>query len=429
MGCQMNVDDSNSMASHLERLGFSFTNSKEEADFIVLNTCSVREHAEHKAMSFIGRLKPLKDANPNLKIVVTGCAAERLGQKLRKKFPIIDLVIGAKQIENFPEIFDKSFSLAHSDNCGEAPSRMLLPSRAKESDEIAFVTIMRGCHNFCSYCIVPYVRGPEKSRAVADVLADIKTYAAGGFKDVMLLGQNVNSYCGAASDGTAIDFPDLLAEVNKIPGIERIRFMTSHPKDLSDKLIEAMATLDKVCAHLHLPLQSGSDKILEAMNRKYDTALYIALIKKIRRRIADICITTDILVGFPGETENDFSDTLLLIEKAGFNALFAFKYSPREGTASSGLAETITEEEKDARLKRVLELADKISISKNNALVGSVVQVLVENTEGPMCTGRTRSNIKVFFPAPTDKNMNGSMVDVTITRAKVNTLVGEPCAK
>lgn len=427
MGCQMNVADSNTMASHLENRGFMQTDSRSEADVIILNTCSVREHAEHKAMSFIGRLKPFKDAKPALRIVVAGCAAERLGKKLRRKFPIVDLVVGAKQIDHFAEIFDNTFPAQEPVVFSAQPTRALLPSRAKESDEMAFVTIMRGCQNFCSYCIVPYVRGPEKSRSITEVLSEVKAYAADGFKDVMLLGQNVNSYC-AEENGVKIDFPDLLAKVNEIAGIERIRFMTSHPKDLSGRLIEAMSALNKVCGHLHLPLQSGSDRILAAMNRKYDSAHYLALADKLRRAIPDISLTTDILIGFPGETEDDFQQTLAIIGKAGFNALFAFKYSRREGTASAALAETVSEEEKEERLKRVLELADKISIRINSGLVGSVQQVLVEKTDGALCTGRTRSNIKVFFPAPENKNINGSIVDISIKTAKINTLVGELCA-
>ncbi len=426
MGCQMNVADSNTMASHLENRGFKHTESRAEADVIILNTCSVREHAEHKAMSFIGRLKPFKDAKPGLRIVVTGCAAERMGKKLRKKFPIVDLVVGAKQIDHFPEIFDNAFPIQALPGFEAAPVRALLPSRAKESDEMAFVTIMRGCQNFCSYCIVPHVRGPEKSRSMSEVLVEVKAYAADGFKDVMLLGQNVNSY-RAVEGGQTFDFPDLLARVNEVEGIERIRFMTSHPKDLSDRLIEALASLDKVCGHLHLPLQSGSDRILAAMNRKYDTAHYLHIAGKLRDRLPDISLTTDILIGFPGETEDDFQKTLTMIEKAGFNALFGFKYSRREGTASAAMAETVSEEEKDARLKRLLELADKISIRINSGLVGSVQQVLVEKTDGALCTGRTRSNIKVFFPAPEGNNINGSIIDIKITLAKINTLVGELC--
>lgn len=422
-GCQMNVADSNLIASHLENRGMKMTGEKESADIIVLNTCSVRAHAELKALSYIGRLQPLKKAKPELIIIVAGCAAQRLGKELNKRFPIVDLVIGAKEMDYLSEIFDRSFSDASSSG-QTMPSRSVLPSRAKESPITAFVTIMRGCGNFCSYCIVPYVRGPEKSRAAAEIISEIEAYAANGYKDITLLGQNVNSYKDEGQE-KAIDFPELLKIINNIKGIERIRFMTSHPKDLSDRLIEAMASLDKVCGHLHLPLQSGSDNILEAMNRKYTAAHYIGLVDKVRKRLPDISITTDILVGFPGETEEEFNKTLSLIERIGFNSLFAFKYSPREGTASFNIPETLSNEVKEKRHQRVLELATGISARKHAALEGTVQNVLVEKSEEGFCTGRTRSNLKVFFSAPEGKGMIGKFADVRIERTKINTLVGE----
>lgn len=422
-GCQMNVADSNLMAAHLEDRGMALTDSRENADVIILNTCSVRFHAEHKALSFIGRLKPLKLENPNLKIIVAGCAAQRMGKELKKRFPIVDLVIGAKEMDYVGEIIERSFPNKLSDVTARSV-HTALPSRQKESAAMAFVTIIRGCQNFCSYCIVPHVRGPEKSRPVQEIISEIESRAADGYKDIMLLGQNVNSYNGKCESGEQIDFPGMLELINDIKGIERIRFMTSHPKDLSDRLINAIAELDKVCEHLHLPLQSGSDTILSAMNRKYTVADYCALVDKVRSRLPDISLTTDILIGFPGETEDDLNKTRDLINRIEFNALFAFKYSPREGTASFTIAETISEAEKEKRLQIILEAADAISIKKNTALFGTIQNVLVEKTEDGICTGRTRSNLKVFFPAPPDKNINGTFIDVEITKAKINTLTG-----
>jgi tRNA-2-methylthio-N6-dimethylallyladenosine synthase len=427
-GCQMNVADSNMMADQLSNRGMVMTDNKESADVIVLNTCSVRSHAELKALSYIGRLAPFKKAKPELKIIVTGCAAQRLGKELYSRFPIVDLVIGAMELDHLSEILDRSFpdisveKLPDNRARGARGARAILPSRAKESAVTAFVTIMRGCQNFCSYCIVPYVRGPEKSRPAGEIVSEIKGYAADGYKDITLLGQNVNSY--ASTDGMN-DFPGLLKLINNIKGIERIRFMTSHPKDLSDKLIDAMASLEKVCPHLHLPLQSGSDRILEAMNRKYTAAHYLSLIDKIRKRLPGASLTTDVLIGFPGETEDEFDKTLSLIKQIEFNSLFAFKYSPRAGTASFAMPETVSEEEKEKRHQRVLELAVGISVKKHAELVGTVQNALVEKAEGTLFTGRTRSNLKVFFSAPEGSGLVGKLVDVEITRSKINTLIGE----
>ncbi|OGS68024.1 MAG: tRNA (N6-isopentenyl adenosine(37)-C2)-methylthiotransferase MiaB, partial [Elusimicrobia bacterium RIFOXYB2_FULL_62_6] len=388
-GCQMNVADSNLMAAHLQDRGMTLTGSREAADLIILNTCSVRFDAEHKALSLIGALRPLKRAKPGLKIAVAGCAAQRLGKKLNKLFPFVDLVTGAKEIDRIAAVLDREFP----PGCRPAPQikRARLPARAKESGAAAFVTVMRGCENFCSYCIVPHLRGPEASRPAGEVIAEIEANAAAGYKEAVLLGQNVNSY-----NSGGLDFPGLLARANSVKGLERIRFMTSHPKDLGPGLIRAMAELEKVCGHLHLPLQSGSDAILAAMNRKYTAADYCALAGKLRDSVPGISLTTDILVGFPGETEADFQKTLDLVNRLEFNSLFAFKYSPREGTAAFSLPETATEGEKEERLRRVEEAADRLSRRKNAGLVGTVQHLLVEKTEKGRCTGRTRSNLKVF---------------------------------
>lgn len=424
LGCQMNVADSNLMAAHLQDRGMTMTALREAADVIILNTCSVRFDAEHKALSLIGKLRPLKRAKPGLKIVVAGCAAQRLGGKLKKLFPFVDLVAGAMDIEHMPALLDREFPPT---GYLSAPhlSRARLPARAKESGAAAFVTVMRGCGNFCSYCIVPHLRGPESSRPVREVIAEVEARVAEGYKEVLLLGQNVNSYSGECEGPGKLDFPGLLARVNAVKGLERIRFMTSHPKDLGTNLIEAIATFEKVCGHLHLPLQSGSDRILAAMNRKYTAAEYAALAGRIRERVPGVSLTTDILLGFPGETEEDFQKTLSMVYAMEFNSLFAFKYSPREGTKAYSMPETVTEKEKEDRLRQVEEAADRISRKKNAALVGTVQRLLVEKHDKGRWTGRTRSNLKVFFAAPEKKDLLGGSVNVEITAARINTLLGE----
>jgi tRNA-N(6)-(isopentenyl)adenosine-37 thiotransferase enzyme MiaB len=308
-GCQMNANDSDLIAGHLLRQGFSSSDDPKKADLIILNTCSVRQQAEHKAASFLGRLEPLKKKNKDLKIVVAGCMAERAGKELQKRFPIVDLVIGAKKIGNFAAMLSDELGI-------EAGTPAPAPGRSAVS---SFVTIMRGCGNFCSYCIVPYVRGPETSREAGEIVSEVEALAAAGARDVMLLGQNVNSY----KDG-ALDFAALLEKINGVKDVQRVRFMTSHPKDLGERLIDAMAGLDKVCEHVHLPLQSGSNRILEAMNRKYTAARYVSIVEALKRKIPGASITTDILVGFPGETEDDHRQTMRMIEDTGFDSLFVF---------------------------------------------------------------------------------------------------------
>lgn len=421
LGCQVNAADSNAIASHLSSLSMKYTEEKERADVIVLNTCTVRDEVEHNAMAFIGRLKALKLSKPALKIVISGCAAERLGQALKRKFPFVDLVTGAKEIGRFPEIFDGVFGTA-----GEKPlTAHCLPPRDRESPEAAFITITRGCENFCSYCIVPQVRGPEISRPAPEIIAEIEGFVRRGFKEVVLLGQNVNSYSGLDAQSLPVTFPALLKLVNAVDGLKRVRFMTSHPKDLSGGLIEAMTALKKVCGHLHLPLQSGSDSMLKAMNRGYTAGQYLELVEKLRARMPAISLTTDILVGFPGETKSDFQKTLDIIERARFNSLYAYKYSPREGTASFSIPDNVTENEKDSRLDKVREVSIRLSKEIHAKLKGGVETVLVERAEGLKRTGRTGSNLKVFFDASRGKALPGSFVEVKIRNARINTLLGE----
>jgi len=419
LGCQMNIVDSETIAAYLRHIGMKPVDKKDKADVIVLNTCTVRKQVELKAFSYIGWLRPLKENYPKLKIIVTGCLAQRMGKKLQKKFPIIDLVVGAKDIKKFPVFFNTAFGYPQ-----EPVSDTYHPQHVQSSVS-AFVTIMRGCNNFCSYCIVPYVRGRENSLPAEDILSKVRDLAQNGVKDVTLIGQNVNSYAATPCDGTMTDFSDLLRLVRTVEGIQRIRFTTSHPKDLSDKLIKTMAVTDKVCKHIHLPLQSGADRILKAMKRNYTADDYFQLVTKLRDAMPNISLTTDIIVGFPGETDKDFQQTLGLVETIGFNSLFTFKYSPRKGTASFAFPDNVPLKKKEERREIILALAEKISIQKNAGHMDMVHEVLVEKKKGRFCTARTDTNTKVYFFTDNPEIIVGKFVDVKIIECRITTLVGE----
>ncbi|MHB9155980.1 MAG: tRNA (N6-isopentenyl adenosine(37)-C2)-methylthiotransferase MiaB, partial [Endomicrobiales bacterium] len=366
---------------------------------------------------YLGRLKPLKEKNPGLKVIVAGCAAQRLGEKLIKKFPLIDLVVGAKDIDRFSEWCDSVFGCSGEGDAGDLPR----PARSAVS---SFVTIMRGCDNFCSYCIVPHMRGRESSRSVEDILAEVRARAKDGVREVTLLGQNVNSYAGAFSNGSRADFAGLLNAVSAVEGIERVRFTTNHPKYLSDALIRTIAGTGKICKHVHLPLQSGSDRVLQAMNRGYTVADYSRLARKLRDAVPGISLTTDIMVGFPGETEEDFRETMRLVEKNEFNSLFAYKYSPREGTASFALKDDVPPEAKEKRLSELLTLANTISARKNARLIDTVQEVLIEKREERFCTARTDVNTKTYFYTDDPLHVPGNFVRVKVKECRITTLVG-----
>jgi len=433
-GCQMNVSDSDYISSQLVESGFSQTADIKEAGVIILNTCSVRQLPEQKAYSFLGRIEPLKKLNPGLKIIVAGCMAQRAGKEIKKRFRIVDLIVGAKDIAGFPETLKKELIRWRISGPGDPAAESSTHSPAHPVS--AFVTIMRGCENFCSYCVVPLVRGPEISRSAREILREIEALVGKGVKEITLLGQNVNSYKGGYAPGVrsaaenpagrnaeTLDFPELLEKINAVDGLERVRFMTSHPKDLSDKLIDSMANLEKVCEHLHLPLQSGSDSVLKKMNRRYSSSDYLNIIEKVKKRIPGVNITTDILIGFPGETDDDFKDTLKVLKTAGFDSLFAFKYSSRPGTEAAGLSDDVTLEKKESRLKEVLDLGNGISSERNARLINSVHEVLVDCRSDDVFEGRTRSNKKVSFQSGID--LTGKVVAVKITDVKVNTLSGK----
>ena len=411
----------------LQTCGFSPAPSKEEATLLLFNTCCVREHAEKRVFGNIGALKKRKENEPGLLIGVCGCMMQQreVAERLFKRFPFVDLVFGTHELHHFPLLLSRTlagervFSVRESD--GEIAEGLPVVRGGSFS---TFVTIMYGCNNFCSYCIVPYVRGRERSRAPENIVAEVRSLAERGFREITLLGQNVNSYA-YADDG--VDFPELLRRVSTVEGIERIRFMTSHPKDLSPRLIEAMATLPKVCNHIHLPVQSGSNRILSEMNRRYTREKYLGLVEDIRAAVEGVELTTDIIVGFPGETEEDFEETLALVRQVGFSAAYTFMYSPRLGTRAAEMENQVPEEVKKDRLLRLNACsAEQLKVG-NRKYIGQEGTVLVEGCDrrekAPMAYGKLTNFKMVYFPG--DAGLIGSMRHVRITGIQNNSLIGE----
>ncbi|MCX7982123.1 MAG: tRNA (N6-isopentenyl adenosine(37)-C2)-methylthiotransferase MiaB [Syntrophales bacterium] len=426
-GCQMNVRDSRQIVALLKEEGYSEVSDPKLADVIVINTCTVREKAAQKVMSRLGRLLGLKKRKEDLIIVLAGCLAQQRGESILKRMAHLDLVIGTHQIRHLPTLIRKvrytgapliELSFSTGLYCyPEAP----LP---EDKEPCAFVTIMQGCNNFCTYCVVPYVRGPEESRPAEEILAEIRCLVEKGVREVTLLGQNVNSYGQTLTDG--ITFPQLLERICEIEGLERIRFTTSHPKDLSEELMACFARLPKLCPHIHLPFQSGSNKILRLMNRGYTREEYIEKIVHLRNICPHIAITADVMVGFPGETEEDFCATLDLMEKIRFDNLFSFKYSRREGTYAANMVDDVPAEVKAERLTILQKKQEAHTWEKHQALVGEKVEVLVEGRSKNSlmdATGRTPTNKIVNFPASEDQY--GKLVTVKITQAFLHSLRGE----
>jgi len=414
----MNVHDSEKISGVLTNEGYSQAESIKDSDLLIFNTCSIRQKAEQKFFSDLGRVKTLKRKKPNLKIAVAGCIAQQMGEQIFKRAPYVDFVFGPQNIHRITDLVERrSSGIANDDNPDIADAD--LPVLREEKGR-AWVSIMYGCNNFCSYCIVPYTRGEEKSRPARNILKEIEELSSKGFREVTLLGQNVNSYL---SD---INFAGLLREINSISGIERIRFVTSHPRDLSKELISAIATLEKVCEHIHLPLQSGSDRILEQMNRGYTYRDYREKVNSLRNSIAGVSITTDIIAGFPGETEDDHVTTINALKDIEFDGIFAFKFSPRQGTRAAVMDNQVEDEVKSARLSEILQLQDRITLKSNKCLENSVQEVFVEGSSGTdkhIITGRTRSNKIVNFKGKSDVDMK--LVDVKILRARKHSLEGE----
>jgi tRNA-2-methylthio-N6-dimethylallyladenosine synthase len=427
-GCQMNEHDSERIAGILEEQGFIPAAGADAADMVVLNTCSIREKAEQKFYSELGRLaRTTTRSGSRPLIAVAGCIAQQEGHKIISRAPAVDLVIGPSDIPKLSRLIGQagkgSGPLIETGGDPEYHRRLVPASR---SDGLkAWVPIMYGCDNFCTYCIVPYLRGRERSRTPEDILQEVQGLAGRGYKEVTLLGQNVNSYGKGSAD--ACSFPQLLGRVHAVEGIERIRFVTSHPRDLSDELIAAMRDLPKVCEALHLPVQSGSDRVLGSMNRKYRAAEYLAKIEKLRDAVPEIVLTTDIIAGFPGETDKDVAETLRLLRAVEYDGIFAFKYSKRPGTAALALDGHLSEDVKDARLAEVFAVQHDITSRRNGRHVGTQQEVLVEggSKRGRTLTGRTRGNKAVNFPG--SEALTGSLVQVRILAAGPNSLSGELC--
>ncbi len=410
-GCQMNVADSDEMGRHLTDRGLVPTEDPDEASVYVINTCTVRQHAEDRAFSEIGRLRKWKMQGTDRKIVITGCAAERTKEFLEARFPHIDLIVGAKSIEEFGSIVDGLLARRETDES--------LEYAAGSSGErvSAFVTIMRGCNYSCTYCIVPYVRGRESYHPIEEVLDDVRVRVADGAKDITLLGQTVNSYHRDGRRGRDTDFADLLEAVGAVDGVERIRFISPHPYYMTDRVIEAMASVPAACEGLHLPVQSGSNPMLKSMLRNYTREQYLELVEKLRSAMPDIAIATDLIVGFPGETEGDFRLTLSLVEEVGFDWGFVFQYSPRQGTPAAELASHPIEliEERHAEC---LGLVNRIGLERRLRLVGTVQQVLIEEAG----FGRTRGNYKMRVEG---EFLPGETIEARVIEADRATLAGE----
>jgi len=422
-GCQMNVADSELVAGILSDAGYKKAESIDTADIIIFNSCTVRQHAEDRVLGRITAEATRKEQNPNILIGLIGCVAQRKGEELLNEIKSLDFVVGTDQYRHLPEIIfscmkGKEHLFADVQNNIENYEN-IYPVRNKGVN--AFVTIMRGCNNFCSYCIVPYVRGRERSRDHKEILFEIEQAGNDGFKDITLLGQNVNSY----NDGK-YTFPEFLKEAARVSSIERLRFVTSHPKDISDKVIKVMVAESKLCEHLHLPMQSGSDRILEKMNRKYTPQKYLNIIHKLRNAMPNIAITTDVMVGFPGETEDDFIQTYNLMKEIRFDYAFMFKYSPREGTAAAEYPDQIQEEIRLARLQKLIDQQERITYEKYQEQIGRRVQVYVEKTSKKSdkeLSGRTRDNKIAVFPG--DSKLIGTFVDIEIVDATGWTLKGK----
>jgi len=431
-GCQMNEHDSETMAGILEQMGFAPTDEELEADIILFNTCAIRENAEDKVFGELGNMKRIKNNNPNLILGLCGCMSqeEKVVNKVLRSYQHVDLIFGTHNIHRLPVLlrdamFSKEMVIEVWSKEGDIVENM---PKIREGNIKAWVNIMYGCDKFCTYCIVPYTRGKERSRRPEDVIAEVRELARQGFREITLLGQNVNAYGKDLAD-KEYGFGHLLDEIRKID-VPRIRFTTSHPRDFDDHLIEVLAKGGNLVEHIHLPVQSGSSEILKRMARKYTREHYLELVRKIKAAIPNVVLTTDIIVGFPGETEEQFEETLSLVEEVGYDSAYTFIYSPREGTPAAEMADDVPMEVKKARLYRLNELQNRISLEKNQQWKDQIVEVLVEGeskNNPDVLAGRTRANKLVHFVG--DKSLIGQFVHVKITDVKTWTLHGEIAAK
>lgn len=424
-GCQMNEHDSEVIDGLLTERGFSSVKERKDASIVIINTCSVRDNADKRFFGTLGQLKKRKESDPSFIVCVCGCMMQqqRVVDTIKAKYPWVDVIFGTNSIHHIPELIEKvAIEKEKVVDIIENTEEVVEGLPAKRLfDHKALVNIMFGCNNFCTYCIVPYTRGREKSRAPEAIVAEVKGLVADGVKEIMLLGQNVNSY-----DGNGTSFAELLKMLNDVDGLERIRFMTSNPKDLSDELIEAFAVCDKLCRNLHLPIQSGSNRVLKRMNRKYTREDYLKLIEKLRKTVPNITLSTDIIVGFPGETNEDFEETLSIVKEVEYDSAFTFIYSIRKGTPAEKFEDQIEESEKHRRFDLLVSAVNEISEKKNKAYQDRVEKVLVDGVsknDKSTLTGRTDGFKLVNFAGK--KDLIGSLVDVKITDAKTFSLFGE----
>lgn len=429
-GCQMNEHDSETIAGMLQEEGCIPVLTKEEANITIINTCSIRENADKRFFGTLGQLKKLKEKDPEYTVSVCGCMMQQqhVIDTIKQKYPWVDIIFGTHNIDAFPDMLKRATEakvkvreiLEDRDDIVEGlPAKRLFKHKS-------FVNIMYGCNNFCTYCIVPYTRGREKSRKPEDIIREITHLVEDEVKEVTLLGQNVNSYRGVWADGSQCDFADLIYALNEIEGLERIRFMTSHPKDLSDKLIQAFVDCDKLCNYIHLPVQSGSSNVLKRMNRKYDRERYLDVVRKLREAVPEITMSTDIIVGFPGETEEEFEETMTLVEEVGYDSAFTFLYSIRKGTPAAEYEDQIPEVDKHRRFNRLVDAINEGSADKNAKYVGRIEKVLVEGyskKDEDTLTGRTEGFKLVDFEGVS--SYIGQIVDVEITEGKTFSLKGK----
>ena len=427
-GCQGNVADGERLKGMLEQMGYVMTDTLDEADLVLYNTCAIREHAEDRVFGNVGALKNIKAAKKDMKILLCGCMMqqERIAKKIRTSYPFVDIVFGTHVIHKLPEFLYKSLSAGKKiyelpDVDGVIVEDMPLH---RDSDFKAWIPIMYGCNNFCTYCIVPYVRGRERSRDPEIIIAEAKELIANGYKEITLLGQNVNSYGKYPDYGC--NFSQLLRELNAIDGDFIIRFMTSHPKDCTHELLETMAECEKVAKHLHLPFQSGSNRVLDAMNRRYTREKYLSLLEYAYSLMPNLSVTSDVIVGFPGETYEEFCETVTLVQMANFTSMFTFIFSSREGTKAASMPDPVSREEKGKWFKELLDAQEKIAAERTASMVGKTYRVLCESvSKGGLIEGRTEGNIIIEFPA--DKSVIGSFREVKVTESLTWILRGELC--
>lgn len=434
MGCQLNENDSEKLSGMMENMGYTRTENIEDADLIVFNTCCVRENAEDKLFGKLGEVKKLKE-NKGTIIAIGGCMMQEkhIVEKLKESYPFFDIVFGTHTIHQFPQdLYNVLISRKRIEDVVDIDGEVIEGLPIKREDNIkASVTIMYGCNNFCSYCIVPYVRGRERSRKAEDIINEVKELAEKGYKEITLLGQNVNSYMKSEREKNICDdkidsFAKLLYEINKIDGIERIRFVSPHPKDFTDDVIEAIRDSDKVCKLIHLPLQSGNTKVLKEMNRKYTKDQYLELVEKMKKQIPDVTFSTDIIVGFPGETDEEFEDTLDVVEKVKYEQVYMFIYSRRVGTPGDKMENQVPEEQKHKRFDKLKQLVEKQIEERNQEYIGTTQKILVEGrskNNDKMFTGRTDSNKVVILEG--NEELIGKVINVRIVSEHMWYLKGE----